>query len=68
MWMVPPDIDSRVLVIFAEGKISLGYWIACVQEPFINNMTPGIASSEETIDEDTSDFGQANEQIYGAKN
>ena len=68
MWMVPPDIDSRVLVIFAEGKISLGYWIACVQEPFINNMTPGIASSEETFDEDTSDFGQANEETYGTGN
>ena len=68
MWMVPPDIDSRVLVIFAEGKISLGYWIACVQEPFINNMTPGIASSEDTFDEDTSDFGQKNEETYGTGN
>ena len=68
MWMVPPDIDSRVLVIFAEGKISLGYWIACVQEPFINNMTPGIAASEDTYDEELADFGQANEQNYGTGN
>tara|TARA_E500000331_G_scaffold329648_1_gene350467 strand:- start:264 stop:2369 length:2106 start_codon:yes stop_codon:yes gene_type:complete len=48
MWAVPPDIDSKVLVIFAEGKITNGYWIACVQEPFVNNMTPGIASSKDT--------------------
>ena len=68
MWMVPPDIDSRVLVIFAEGKISLGYWIACVQEPFINNMTPGIAASEDTYDKELADFGQANEQNYGTGN
>jgi len=65
MWMVPPDIDSRVLVIFAEGKISLGYWIACVQQPFINNMTPGIASAD-TSAEDTNDFGQTNQELYGA--
>ena len=48
MWAVPPDIDSKVLVIFAEGKITNGYWIACVQEPFVNHMTPGIASSKDT--------------------
>jgi len=49
MWMVPPDIDTKVLVIFVEGKISEGYWIGCVQEPFINHMTPGIASSTNTF-------------------
>jgi hypothetical protein len=48
MWMVPPDIDTRVLVIFVEGRISQGYWIGCVQEPFVNHMVPGIASSTET--------------------
>lgn len=68
MWMVPPDIDSRVLVIFAEGKISLGYWIACVQEPFINNMTPGIASSEDNFDEEVLDMAPTNEDNYGTKN
>ena len=68
MWMVPPDIDSRVLVIFAEGKTSLGFWIACVQEPFINNMTPGIASSEETYDENLLDNEPTNEENYGTGN
>jgi len=26
MWMVPPDIDTRVMVIFVEGKVNQGYW------------------------------------------
>jgi hypothetical protein len=49
MWMVPPDIDTKVLVIFVEGKISQGYWFGCVQEPYTNHMIPGIAASADTI-------------------
>ena len=48
MWMVPPDIDTKVLVTFAEGKINQAYWMGCIQEPFVNHMTPGIASSKNT--------------------
>ena len=49
-WAVPPDIGTRVLVIFAEGKMDQAFWIGCVQEPLINHMVPGIASSEKTWD------------------
>ena len=49
-WAVPPDIGTRVLVIFAEGKIDQGFWIGCVQEPVTNHMIPGIAASEKTWD------------------
>ena len=49
MWMVPPDIDTRVLVIFAEGKVTQAYWIGCIQEPYVNHMVPGIASSADTF-------------------
>ena len=49
MWMVPPDIDTRVLVIFAEGKVTQAYWIGCIQEPYVNHMVPGIASSTDTF-------------------
>jgi hypothetical protein len=52
MWMVPPDIDSQVLVIFAEGKVTQGFWIGCVQQPYINHMVPGLASSADTFAED----------------
>jgi len=64
MWMVPPDIDSQVLVIFAEGKITQGFWMGCVQQPYINHMVPGIASSTDTFAED--DRGK--ESTYGTNN
>ena len=41
MWMVPPDLETKVLVIFAEGKLEQAYWIGCVQDPYTNHMTPG---------------------------
>ena len=50
MWFTPPDIDTRVMVIFAEGKISKAYWMGCIQEPFMNHMIPGIAATEKTWD------------------
>ena len=49
-WAVPPDIGTRVLVIFAEGKMDQAFWIGCVPEPMTNQMTPGIASSTQTHD------------------
>ena len=52
-WGVPPDLDTKVLVIFAEGKMNQGFWIGCIQDPFTNHMVPGIASSTNTFNEDT---------------
>ena len=49
-WAVPPGIGTRVLVIFAEGKMDQAFWIGCVPEPMTNQMTPGIASSTLTHD------------------
>jgi hypothetical protein len=45
-WMVPPDIDTKVLVMFANGDINSGYWIGCVFEEYMNHMTPGVANSQ----------------------
>jgi len=47
-WAVPPDIDSRVLVIFAEGNTKQGFWIGCIQDTYTNHMVPGIAASNDT--------------------
>ena len=47
--MVPPDIDTKVLVMFADGNINSGFWMGCVYEDFINHMTPGIGSSEKFV-------------------
>lgn len=46
MWMVPPDIGTKVMVIFINGESNQGYWIGCVPEPFQNHMVPGIAAQE----------------------
>lgn len=49
MWMVPPDIGTRVLVIFAEGNPNFGYWIGCIPADYMNFMVPdGRASTEKT--------------------
>ena len=49
-WAVPPDLGTRVLVIFAEGNMDQAFWIGCIQEPVANHMIPGIAASEKTWD------------------
>ena len=49
MWMVPPDIGTKVLVIFAEGNANFGYWIGCIPADYMNFMVPdGKASTENT--------------------
>jgi desulfoferrodoxin (superoxide reductase-like protein) len=45
MWMVPPDIGTKVLVIFIDGDTNQGYWIGCIMDQFQNHMVPGIAAS-----------------------
>ena len=45
-WMVPPDVETKVLVMFAGGNINQGYWIGCIPEIGVNHMTPGIASAK----------------------
>ena len=50
-WAIPPDIGTKVLVIFAEGNQSYGYWIGCIPDQMMNFMIPdGRASTELTTD------------------
>ena len=71
-WAIPPDIDTKVLVIFAEGKLDQAFWIGCIQDPFTNHMIPGIASSETTIGltggPPGKDTGIDKMAVYGTKN
>ncbi len=46
MWFVPPDVGTKVLVFFIEGNRNNGYWTACIPEPSVNHMVPGIAASK----------------------
>jgi uncharacterized protein (DUF2345 family) len=52
-WAVPPDVGTRVLVIFVEGNISHAYWIGCVQDRFMNFMVPDGRPCTENTTEDT---------------
>lgn len=50
MWMVPPDVGTRVLVVYVEG-ISRCYWIGCIPDQYMNFMVPdGRPSTELTTD------------------
>jgi hypothetical protein len=42
MWMVPPDIGNKVLVIFAAGDRGRGYWIGCIYDSPTHQMVPAI--------------------------
>jgi len=68
MWMVPPDIDTTVLVIFAKGDRGrlTAFWMGCVQEPHANQQVPGHGASTETaIKSDGGDFSSSKEDLYG---
>jgi GH24 family phage-related lysozyme (muramidase) len=43
MWMVPPDINNEVAVMFVSGDPSKGIWIGCLYNQFMNQMVPGMA-------------------------
>jgi len=45
MWMIPPDLDVEVIVIFVAGDPTRGYWIGCVNSNVSKHMTPGVAGS-----------------------
>ena len=65
MWMVPPDVGTRVMVLFVEGDASQAYWIGCIPEPNNNFMTPGIAASTNTQVDAQGDFQLSKEDLYG---
>jgi hypothetical protein len=52
MWMVPPDVGTTVMVIFANGDFSAGYWFGCVQDQYMNFMVPGLAATQNVVDGD----------------
>ena len=60
-WATPPDINTKVLCIFINGDINLGYYIGCIPEPGLNRMIPAIgASSNAVLNEgEASNYGGA---------
>jgi hypothetical protein len=43
MWMVPPDVGNKVLVTFAAGDRSRGYWFACIYDSPSHHMVPAVS-------------------------
>lgn len=46
MWFVPPDVGNTVLVAFANGNKSQGFWLGCIPHLYANRMVPGVASGQ----------------------
>ena len=46
MWFGAPDINSLVLVAFADGNRKHGYIISQVMQPQFNHMVPGIPAGK----------------------
>jgi hypothetical protein len=43
-WMIPPDLNNEVLILFVNGDTSKCVWFACLYQQNMNHMVPGIAS------------------------
>ena len=43
MWMIPPDINNEVAIMFVGGDPSKGIWLGCLYNQFMNQMVPGMA-------------------------
>ena len=69
-WAIPPDIDTEVLVIFAQGERnqSNAFWIGCVQQPLTNQQVPAHGATENTsVATSGGDFDVGKEQLYGTE-
>lgn len=62
MWMVPPDLEVEVIVIFIAGDPLKGFWLACINSHLSRFMMPGLASSSDTITGINAPVTEFNEQ------
>lgn len=60
MWTQPPDIGTRVLVVFADGETDHGYWIAAIPE-VAHGMIPALGAGKSGVPE--AEFDPADIQV-----
>ena len=58
MWMIPPDLEVEVIVLFIGGDPNRGYWVGCVNSNLSKHMMPGLAGS---LNVDTALIGASDE-------
>lgn len=68
MWAIPPDVGSTVIVVFVNSDPKYGYWIGCVPDEGMNFMLPGIAATQQVVeDTKTTDAERAPVGEYNKK-
>lgn len=48
-WATPPDINTQVLCVFANGDINFGYYIGSIPGSGLTHMLPAIGSNEKVV-------------------
>lgn len=48
-WATAPDIGTQVICIFVNGRIDQGYYIGCIPQTGLNQMTPAIGASTNVV-------------------
>ena len=51
-WMVPPDVNNKVLVTFANGDPNKGFWFACIFDRPNHWAIPGNGGGQAGVDFD----------------
>jgi hypothetical protein len=46
-WATPPDVGTRVMVIFVYGDPNQAFYIGCIPEPAFTHMIPAIGSASD---------------------
>lgn len=50
-WAIPPDIGNQVLICFANGDLTRGFWFGCIYAQNMNHMVPGVGMNTSTDDQ-----------------
>jgi len=65
-WMVPPDLENQVLVMFANGDPTRGVAMGFLFQQFMNNMVPGVPRGKNyqfpQVDAPTSEYNKRTQE------